>query len=396
MPTASTTEAFDLLVVGGGAFGLGTAAEAARRGLTVAVIERGPLPNPVAASYGPSRKIRSTYTEPHYAALAREAMTGWRQIERETGAELYLAVGNLAYTSLDEQPHLDALEAVSRQIGADIELLDQAAMRARFPQFRRAKRAILERDAGFVRASACIEALRVVAERAGAVILPEREIVAIDLDGPSVVVATAGGERGQAGSGERFRGERAVLALGGWTKRLLPELGDVLTQTQQGIMYLASVPDAFRSPAFPAWGCSDDGVYGFPAWKSDPFKIAHHTQSPAVESPDFDRMTTPAGFVEDMRAFLRDHLGIDPDAAPLRAESCMYNLSPTSDFLIDFHPRDARLLVATGGSGHGFKFGSVIGSAVMDRLDDVSSTRWNPIFAWDHVVKAPVAGGRLR
>ena len=388
MPAASTTDLFDLLVVGGGVFGLGTAAEAARRGRSVAVIERGPLPNPVAASYGPSRKIRSTYTEPHYASLAREAMTAWRQIERETGAELYLAVGNLAYTALDEQPHLDALESVSREIGADIELLDQATMRARYPQFRRAKRAILERDAGFVRASACIEALRVVAERAGATILPEREIFAIDLDGPKVVVATA--------TGERFTGERAVLAMGGWTRRLLPELTDVLTQTQQGIMYLASVPEAFHSPALPAWGCSDDGVYGFPAWKSDPFKIAHHTQSPAVESPDFDRMTAPAGFVDDMRAFLRDHLGVDPDAAPARAESCMYNLSPSSDFLIDVHPRDPRLLVATGGSGHGFKFGSVIGSAVMDRLDGVSSTRWNPIFAWDHVVKAPAPLGRLR
>jgi len=320
--------------------------------------------------------------------LAREAMTAWRQIERETGAELYLAVGNLAYTALDEQPHLDALETVSRQIGADIELLDRAAMRARYPQFRLAKRALLERDAGFVRASACIEALRVVAERAGATILPEREIVAIDLDGPEVAVATA--------NGERFSGERAVLALGGWSKRLLPELADILTQTQQGLMYLASVPDAFRSPALPAWGCSDDGVYGFPAWNSDPFKIAHHTQSPAIDSPDFDRMTTPAGFVDDMRAFLRDHFGIDPDATPLRAESCMYNLSPTSDFLVDFHPHDARLLVATGGSGHGFKFGSVIGSVVMDRLDGVSSTRWNPIFAWDHVVEAPAPAGRLR
>jgi glycine/D-amino acid oxidase-like deaminating enzyme len=79
----------------------------------------------------------------------------------------------------------------------------------------------------------------------------------------------------------------------------------------------------------------------------------------------------------------------------------MYNLSPTSDFLIDFHPRDPRLLVATGGSGHGFKFGSVIGSVVMDRLDGVAdsghgSRWWNPIFAWDHVVKAPAPAGRLR
>ena len=158
-------------------------------------------------------------------------------------------------------------------------------------------------------------------------------------------------------------------------------------------MYLADVPDAFRSPALPAWGCSDDGFYGFPAWGSDPFKVAQHIESEPVESPDFDRSTTPPGFVEGARAYLRDHLGLDPDALPGRVESCMYNLSPTSDFLIDFHPRDARVLVATGGSGHGFKFGSVIGSVVMDRLDGAAGGRWSPIFAWEHVVQAPAPAG---
>jgi sarcosine oxidase len=379
---------FDVLVIGGGVFGLGTAVEAARRGQRVAVVERGPIPNPIAASYGPSRKIRSTYTEPVYAALAREAMSAWRQVERETGADLYLAVGNLNYTALDEQPHLDTLDAVGRTIGAQIDDLDEAALRARFPQFRLAKRALFERDAGFVRASACVEALATVAERAGATVAAEREVTSIDLDGPNVTAVTA--------SGERFSGERAVVALGGWSKRLLPELADVLVQTKQGIMYLAEVPDSLRSPALPAWGCADDGFYGFPAWGPDPFKIAQHVESEPVETPDFDRSTTPPGFVEGTRAFLRDHLGLDPDALPARAESCMYNLSPTSDFLIDLHPRDPRLLIATGGSGHGFKFGSVIGSVIMDRLDGVSGGRWSPIFAWEHVVRAPAPAGRLR
>jgi monomeric sarcosine oxidase len=383
---------FDLLVVGGGVFGLGTAVEAARRGLRVAVVERGPLPNPVAASYGPSRKIRSTYTEPHYAMLAREAMSAWRQVEQETDSQLYLAVGNLSYTTLDNQPHLDDLEAVCRSVGAPIDCLDGAEVRTRYPQFRLAKRGLLERDAGFVRASACIEALRVLAERAGVTIAAEREVTEIDLDGPDVVAVAA--------TGERFAGARAVVSLGGWSKRLLPELADVLVQTKQGIMYLAEVPEAFRSPNLPSWGCSDNGFYGFPAWGADPFKVAQHVQSEAVESPDFDRKSTPPGFVEGTRAYLQDHLGIDLDAAPVRAESCMYNLSPTSDFLIDFHPRDPRLLIATGGSGHGFKFGSVIGSVVMDRLDGTAtagtSGRWSPIFAWDNVVKAPAAAGRLR
>ena len=379
---------YDLLVVGGGVFGLGTAVEAARRGRRVVVVERGPLPNPIAASYGPSRKIRSTYTEPHYAMLARAAMTAWRQVERETGSDLYLAVGNLSYTALDSQPHLDDLEAVCRSIGAPIERLDRSEVQARFPQFRLAKEGLLETDAGFVRASACIEALRVLAERAGATIAAEREVTTIDLDGPDVVAVTA--------AGERFAGERAVISLGGWSKRLLPELADVLVQTKQGIMYLAEVPEPFRSPNLPSWGCSDNGFYGFPAWGPDPFKVAQHVQSEAVETPDFDRMSTPPGFVEGTRAYLRDHLGIDPDAVPVRAESCMYNLSPTSNFLIDFHPRDARVLIATGGSGHGFKFGSVIGSVVMERLDGAASERWSPIFAWEHVVKAPAVAGRLR
>ena len=86
---------FDLIVVGGGVFGLSTALEAGRRGGGRSVVDRGAVPNPIAASYGPSRKIRSTYLDPHYTRLALEAMAAWRQLEAETGKELYVADGNL-------------------------------------------------------------------------------------------------------------------------------------------------------------------------------------------------------------------------------------------------------------------------------------------------------------
>ncbi|MCC6180164.1 MAG: FAD-dependent oxidoreductase [Chloroflexi bacterium] len=380
-PMFSSPARFDLVVVGGGVFGLGTAVEAARRGRRVVVVERGRLPNPVAASYGPSRKIRSTYTDPHYAALARAAMAAWRDVERETSQTLYLPAGNLAYTALDAQPYLDDLEAVGRQIGSPIERLDRAQLRARFPQFRLATRALLETDAGFLRASACVAALATLAERAGATIAAEREVAGLDLDGADVVVRTA--------NGERFAAPRAVLALGGWSKRLLPELTDILVQTQQGILYLTETPPALRYPALPAFSCPDDGFYGFPSWQTDAFKVAQHVYGEPVATPDFDRATTPPGFVEGARGFLRDHLGLDPEVLPARAESCMYNLSPTSDFLLDVYPSDPRLFVATGGSGHGFKFGSVIGGVVMDRLEGVASDRWSQRFSWERVTRAP-------
>src|SRR5439155_16017330 len=103
---------YGLVVVGGGIFGLSTAREAGQRGRRTLVLERRSIPNPIAASYGPSRKIRSTYLDPHYARLAHEAMAAWRQVEAEVGAELFVQCGNLAFTSLDDPAssgHLNAL-----------------------------------------------------------------------------------------------------------------------------------------------------------------------------------------------------------------------------------------------------------------------------------------------
>ncbi|KAF2871859.1 FAD dependent oxidoreductase [Massariosphaeria phaeospora] len=45
---------------------------------------------------------------------------------------------------------------------------------------------------------------------------------------------------------------------------------------------------------------------------------------------------------------------------------CWYTDTPTGDFLICYHPRYTGLFVATGGSGHAFKFLPVMGECVVD------------------------------
>src|ERR1700693_343296 len=158
---------FDLIVVGGGVFGLATAPEPARRRRQTLVVDRRDVPNPIAASYGPSRKIRSTYLDPHYTRLALEAMAGWRRIEGETGTELYVAAGNLNVSDGEADAHLETLEANARRGGAKVRWLDAEDLRREFPQFPRGRRALLVEEAGFLRATDCVTALRELAEKHG-------------------------------------------------------------------------------------------------------------------------------------------------------------------------------------------------------------------------------------
>ena len=373
---------FDLIVVGGGVFGLSTALEAGRRARRTLVIDRRGVPNPIAASYGPSRKIRSTYLDPHYSRLAVEAMGAWREIEAETGRELYVAIGNLNVSDGQADAHLEALEANARRGGGKVRWLDAADLRREFPQFRRGHRALLEEEAGFLRATDCVDALRGLAERRGVRFATDEE-AAVEQRDEGVEVRTAA---------RTYRAPRAVVAAGGWSKRLFPELGGALWQCQQGIMYLDGVPAAFCRPDFVPYSGADTGFYGFPAEPGRVgFKLARHLVTDPIADPDFDRRTTPDGFVEAAAEFLRTWFGLDPRDYRATYDSCMYNLSTSTDFLLDFHPDRPSVFLATAGSGHGFKFGSILGRIVMDRLDGIDDARWSPQFSY-----GSFAGGASR
>ena len=370
---------FDLIVVGGGVFGLSTALEAGRRKRRTLCLDRGAVPNPIAASYGPSRKIRSTYLDPHYSRLAIEAMAEWRRIEAETGKELYVAAGNLVVSDAETDTNLDTLEANARQGGAKVRRLDADSLRREFPQFRHGRRALLEEEAGFLRATDCVIALKELAERHG-VQLATGEDTSLARDGGGAAVRTATAT---------YHASQVVVAAGGWSNRLFPELGRALWQCQQGIMYLEGVPEAFCRPAFVPYSGADTGFYGFPAEPGRMgFKLARHLVTDPIADPDFDRRTTPPGFVEAAADFLRDWFGLDPSRYRATYESCMYNLSTSNDFLLDFHPEMPGVFLATAGSGHGFKFGSLLGKIVLDRLDGIQSDRWAPQFSYDSFISA--------
>jgi sarcosine oxidase len=50
--------------------------------------------------------------------------------------------------------------------------------------------------------------------------------------------------------------------------------------------------------------------------------------------------------------------------------ACLYTMSPDGHFVVGLHPQNARVVIAAGFSGHGFKFASVIGETLADLAID--------------------------
>ena len=48
------------------------------------------------------------------------------------------------------------------------------------------------------------------------------------------------------------------------------------------------------------------------------------------------------------------------------AASCLYTVTPDSNFVIDVHPDNDRIMIASPCSGHGFKHSAAIGEALAE------------------------------
>ena len=103
-------------------------------------------------------------------------------------------------------------------------------------------------------------------------------------------------------------------------------------------------------------------------------KIGWHQYGEVTDDADTPRDEASATFLAGVRGFLDEHLGLElaPDA--IEGVTCLYDLTPTTDFVVDRLPGHPAVLVATGGSGHAFKFGPVLGRIAMDRLDGTGNS----------------------
>jgi sarcosine oxidase len=339
------TERSEFIVIGAGLLGLAAARALASRGREVTVLEQAEIGHPAGGSHGSCRIFRLGYGDPGYVSMARRARELWRELETARGLRLLHPAPHLTFGD-----GLDAVHAAMTAAGAPCELLPAATAATRFPMVATAGPALLEPDSCVIAADDALRALAATVP----VIRTSVRVTAVADDGRQVTVSTDAGP---------FTARVVIVCAGPWTSGLLRPAGLTVpasaTLERVGYLELGSPEPSAEVPIFICHGARSP--YGLPVPRSSLYKIGVHAGGPPADPDRRDDGADEEQAGQLARVARRYLPGLDPQ--PVRTETCIYDNSPDEDFVID---RAGHVVVGSGTSGHGFKFGPLLGEWLAD------------------------------
>jgi sarcosine oxidase len=306
--------------------GCATAWALTERGADVTVYEQYEIDHDRGSSHGRSRIVRLSYPDASWVRLAVQAMTAWRELESETGAdliELYGIVELVADRSITSAAGLD-------ECGVEYSWLDAAATRAFGVLLPDGWSAMFQPEAGIVRADLARRAFLDAAIGRGARVETGQRVAAPeDLDEEVVVVTT-----------------------GAWVRELVP---DVPVQvTRETLAYFGRDGEPYPAIVELDEITRGHGMYSLhdPAYG---LKAGVHHGGREVD-PNDEGDADPAS-VGRVSEWVRERFP-DVDPEPIGSETCLYTSTVDGSFVLE---RRGRVVVGSACSGHGFKFAPVVG-----------------------------------
>ncbi|SEP42365.1 sarcosine oxidase subunit beta [Rhodospirillales bacterium URHD0017] len=359
------------IVVGGGIMGLATAWAVAREGHAVALFEQGALPNPLASSMDEHRLIRHPYGDhAGYARMVDQAYAAWDLLWNDLGQRLYAATGTLALTGNGET-WAERSAAVLAGLGKSMMEMPVDELPRRFPQLdaRGVERAFWMASGGVLFAQDIVAAL---AQHLGT--LPN---VALHARTP---VRTVDLEHGRivTDAGARHEADVVVVAAGAWVGRLLSESSRLVPSRQVVIYFDLPVDQRAIWAKHPMVidKTGDVGLYLVPPAEGRGLKIGDHVFS-RTGDPSAEREARE----QEMQPLLRRCSTLIKDFARWRVDQlkvCFYTVTEDERFVVEKQGDKGWLMSPC--SGHGFKFGAVMGLELARTIatgrDPAAHARW--------------------
>ncbi|RHZ67196.1 NAD(P)/FAD-dependent oxidoreductase [Aspergillus thermomutatus] len=378
------------IIVGAGAFGLSTALRLAEDGYTsVTVVDRCMPPVPDGSSNDISRVIRFDYGDPVYAQIAKEAYDLWKTPEYSEAFHQTPCLW-VSQEGTPEQPVQPRAAEYSRKTRKVLTEMGQEwhtvssveEAKERFPALS-GKLAtpgfdgFYNTNAGWADAGLAVQRLasRCIAAGVSFITGPNGHVVEFEYGRGGMVDAV------RTINGNRIIGDRFIVATGAWTASLIPSWNSMVAAGQIVGWLRLTAEEMIRLKDLPIYFNFSTGFFCFPVHEATGYlKVAVHGfgyTSPhpkAVSAPPSSAVSARANFIpaDGMQRLLAGLRDILPEFAERGFEKvglCWYNDTPTGDFIFDYHPEHKNLFIATGGSGHAFKFLPVLGKYIVGSIE---------------------------
>lgn len=367
-----TAQGYDVIVLGLGAMGSAALYQASARGAKTLGIDRFEPPHTLGSSHGDTRITRGAIGEgERYVPLVQRSDEIWRELESKSGRTLFHRSGGLIIAPPSsgarfhgESDFVEASARVARRQGIAHEVIAAEEIKSRHPLLkpRAIDRAYYEPGAGVLRPERCISTQLTLAGQAGAATRTGEKATGYQAGPDGVTVFT---ERDQ------YHADKLILSAGAWMADFLPRAYRAGLRVCRQVIYWFEADDIgqFDPAVFPwvIWigDALEDFWSAFPAPRDGLSGVKLVTeQYHSATQPDEVNREVSAEERDDMYyrltqprlAGLRDKL--------IRAEVCLYTVTPDEHFVIDFHPDSERVAVASPCSGHGFKHSAAIGEVL--------------------------------
>lgn len=387
-----------ILIVGCGVFGLSTAVEAARRGYEVTAIDAYPVPSPWSAAADYNKIIRTEYDDEAYCKLAVDAVKLWK-----TDSELneaYIESGRISITPKKHQGRLK-FDQKSLEIMKSLGIANQVKVyknRSKFNEdFEIFKNNSFEEDihivynahCGVGRASKSLEIMRKRAESLGVKFIfgEKGEAVKVVEDGLGSYVVT---------KSSQYRADQILICSGAYTGNIV-DLKERVSATDLFIGHIKLTKKEYEKyKDIPIVFSSEEGYFFPPDKDTRIVKISAAVEEASHEvinqfgkkislpryKTHFPSDSIPEPSARAIKLLLQK---VVPELAYhelFDCKICWISDASNSDFLIDKHPSYKNVFVATGDSGHAFKFLPNIGSFIVERLEGKLGKVFADKWAW--------------
>ncbi|MCJ8009420.1 N-methyl-L-tryptophan oxidase [Lederbergia wuyishanensis] len=366
---------FDVAIVGLGSMGSFAFWQLARMGVNVVGFDRYRPGHDKGAGHGETRIFRTAYGEGvEYVPLLKEARTLWRELEAETGVELYIENGGTMFGPKDDI-FIKTVEESVHTFNLPYKKYSGLEAKEVYPQinFKENQVAIYEEYAGFIKPELSIETAVNRGEELGGTVFTDSPVNNIHANEGGVTIIC---------EDKQFRVKKVIVSSGGWTSQLLPELKLPLTLERQVLVwYNAKNPEKFTPEKFPIFSRMKDGIgfYGFPTVDGKTVKVALHHGGQVVNHPDeVDRdiyETDLEPVTEKVKEYFPDLIPV-----PVKAKTCFYTNTPDEHFILGAAPGLPNVTLLGPMAGHGFKFAPIMGKIAAELATNKTPTLEISIF----------------